>query len=373
MAEEPTGGGARGGEAALLHEARWWRPIDRDKLLCYLCPRLCEVGRGQAGFCFIRQNRQGRLYSLGYGRSTGFAVDPIEKKPLNHFLPGINVLSFGTAGCNLGCKFCQNWNISKARFAERSSEPATPEKVVELAQAAGSEGIAYTYNEPVIWAEYAIDVARAARAVGLKNVMVTAGYVTPEARPQVFEYMDAANVDLKAFTEGFYRGFTLSHLQPVLDTLAWLHETDVWTEITTLLIPGLNDGAEEIARECDWIVEHMGPNVPVHFTAFHPDFKMLDRPRTPAPTLQMAREIAHQRGIRFCYLGNVHDSEAQATVCPSCHEVLIRRDWHAVQYYALVGNRCPRCNEVIPGVFHAGPHRGEERRTYGGRYRVRLI
>ena len=372
MGGEPTEESARGCETAGLHEARWWRPIDRGRVLCYLCPRLCEFGPGKAGFCFIRQNREGKLYSAGYGRSTGFAADPIEKKPLNHFLPGTSVLSFGTAGCNLGCKFCQNWNISKARLDDRSSEVAMPEKVVELAEATGAAGIAYTYNDPVIWAEYAIDIARVARAAGLKNVMVTAGYVTPEARPEVFEYVDAANVDLKAFTEGFYREFTLSHLAPVLDTLVWLRETGVWIEITTLLIPGLNDSAEEIERECGWIVEHLGPHVPLHFTAFHPAFKMLDRPPTPAATLRMAREIAHRSGIRFCYLGNVHDREAQATACPSCGEVLVRRDWHAIQHYALVGNRCPRCDTEIPGVFHAGAHRGEERRTDGGRYRVRL-
>jgi pyruvate formate lyase activating enzyme len=360
-------------DRAGLHEARWWRPIERGKLLCYLCPRLCEIGPGKAGFCFIRQNLDGRLYNLGYGRSMGFAVDPIEKKPLNHFLPGSKVLSFGTAGCNLGCKFCQNWDISKARLDERRSEAATPEQVVALAQAAGADGIAYTYNDPVIWAEYAIDIARVARTVGLRNILVTAGYVTAEARSELFEYVDAANIDLKAFTEAFYYKVTLSHLPPVLDTIVWLRrETRVWFELTTLLIPGLNDGVDEIARECDWIVSELGPEVPVHFTAFHPDFRMLDRPATPPATLRRAREIALRCGVRFCYLGNVHDREGHSTRCPSCGELLIERDWHAVRRYALVDHRCPRCETVIPGVFHAGEHRGPGRRTAGGRYRVTM-
>ena len=260
-----------------LHAARWWHPAERGKLLCTLCPRYCLIGEGQAGFCYVRQNRGGQLVSAGYGRSTGFAVDPIEKKPLSHFLPGARVLSFGTAGCNLGCKFCQNWDISKAKIDQHASETATPEEVVELALRTGCQGIAYTYNDPVIWAEFAIDVARAARAAWLVNVFVTAGYVTPEARAEVFEHMDATNVDLKGFTEEFYHRITFGHLEAVLDTLVWLRrESAVWTEITTLLIPGLNDGDEEIGRECDWLLEHLGPDVPLHFTAFHPDFRMME-------------------------------------------------------------------------------------------------
>jgi len=356
-----------------LHPARWWRPVERGKLLCTLCPRYCLVGEGQAGFCYIRQNHGGRLWSAGWGRSTGFAVDPIEKKPLNHFLPGERVLSFGTAGCNLGCKFCQNWDISKARMDEHASELATPDAIVALARRTGCAGIAYTYNDPVIWAEFAIDVARAARAAGLRNVLVTAGYVTAEARGELFEHMDATNVDLKAFTEDFYHRVTFSHLTPVLETLEWLvHETSVWTEITTLLIPGLNDGDDEIARECAWIVERLGTDVPLHFTAFHPDFKMTDRPRTPPATLARARRIAHAHGVRFCYVGNVHDDEGQTTSCPGCGAVLIVRDWHAIRRYRLDGERCPDCGTIIPGRFHPGRHDGSERRTGGGRFGVTL-
>ncbi len=354
-------------------EARWWRPLENGKLECYLCPRLCEIPEGKAGFCFIRKNVGGRLLSLGYGRSTGFAVDPVEKKPLNHFLPGTNVLSFGTAGCNLGCKFCQNWDISKVRLDERRSETGSPADVVELALRSGCSGIAYTYNDPVIWAEYAIDIARLARQAGLKNVFVTAGFVSPEARPDVFRYMDAANVDLKAFTEDFYRHVTLSHLEPVKDTLLWLkRETRVWFEITTLLIPGHNDADDEIAAECDWIAESLGPEVPLHFTAFHPDFKMLDVPPTPPTTLRRARERALRAGIRHCYVGNVHDRDGQTTFCPSCGAALIRRDWHAILSYRLDGNRCGECGEQIAGVFREGGHSTGDIRSAGGRWRVSL-
>jgi pyruvate formate lyase activating enzyme len=336
-----------------MHPARWWRPAERGKLLCTLCPRYCLVGEGQAGFCYIRQNHGGRLWSAAYGRSTGFAVDPIEKKPLNHFLPGARVLSFGTAGCNLGCKFCQNWDISKARLDQHDSEPATPADIVALAVRTGSAGIAYTYNDPVIWAEFAIDVAREAHRAGLANVLVTAGYVTAEARGELFEHMDATNVDLKAFTEDFYHRVTFSHLDPVLDTLRWLHhETSVWTEITTLLIPGLNDGDDEIARECDWILENLGPDVPLHFTAFHPDFRMTDKPKTPAATLKRARQIALSAGIKYCYVGNVFDDEGQTTYCPACGKALIRRSWHDILEYNLVGDSCS-CGQTIPGRFVA--------------------
>jgi pyruvate formate lyase activating enzyme len=359
--------------ATVPHEARWWRPLGNGKLLCYLCPRLCEIPEGKAGFCFIRKNVGGRLLSLGYGKSTGFAVDPVEKKPLNHFLPGTSVLSFGTAGCNLGCKFCQNWNISKARIDEKRSERGSPEDVVELALRTGCAGIAYTYNDPVIWAEYAIDIARVAREAGLKNVFVSAGYVTPEARPEIYRYMDATNIDLKAFTEDFYRHVTLSHLEPVKDTLVWLkHETDVWLEITTLLIPGRNDSDLEIAEECEWIAEALGPDVPLHFTAFHPDFKMVDLPSTPASTLRRAREIARRAGIRYCYVGNVHDRDGQTTFCPQCGAALIRRDWHAILSYRLIGNRCPDCALEIPGVFDQADHSADDVRTAGGRWRVSL-
>ncbi|MFH1279258.1 MAG: AmmeMemoRadiSam system radical SAM enzyme [Candidatus Eisenbacteria bacterium] len=332
--------------------ARWWRTEADGRVLCALCPRYCRLHEGQAGFCFIRQNAGGELVSLGYGRPTGFAADPIEKKPLNHFLPGSSILSFGTAGCNLGCKFCQNWTMTKARADETRSVPVTPDDVIRLARGERCESIAYTYNDPVIFGEFVIDVSARAREAGLKNVMVTAGYVTAEARGDLFRHVDGANVDLKAFTDRFYQKFSLARLGPVLDTLIWLRrETEVWLEITTLLIPGLNDGEEEIREECRWIRDRLGASTPLHFTAFHPDFRMTDRPRTPPATLRRAREIARAEGLRFVYLGNIHDAEGGTTRCPSCGAALIERDGHSVRRNLLKSGACPECGEKIPGVW----------------------
>lgn len=332
--------------------AKWWEVLPNGKILCTLCPRYCTIGNGQNGFCYIRKNIDGKLYSIGYGRPTGFAIDPIEKKPLNHFLPGTPVLSFGTAGCNLGCKFCQNWSISKAKLDEMNSLEVSPEEVVELAKRYKTPSIAYTYNDPTIFGEYVIDISKIAREEGIKNVMVTAGYIDKEARKEVYRYIDAANVDLKAFTETFYHKLTFSHLKDVLDTLIWLkNETDIWFEITTLLIPDENDSQEEINKMCDWILENLGDSVPLHFTAFHPDFKMRDKFPTPASTLSMARKIAISKGIKFCYVGNVHDIEGQTTFCPNCKKALIKRDWHSILSYNLNGNKCGFCGYEIPGVF----------------------
>lgn len=334
------------------HPARWWHTEEDGRILCTLCPRFCRLAEGQAGFCYIRQNREGFLVSLGYGRPTGFAVDPIEKKPLSHFLPGTPILSFGTAGCNLGCKFCQNWSISKAKLDELQSEDVTPEMVVDLAVAQGCPSIAYTYNDPVIFGEFVIDVSRHARSRGLRNVMVTAGYITAEARPDVFEYVDAVNVDLKGFSEQFYRKVTASHLDPVLDTLRWLsHETRLWFEVTTLLIPGLNDAEADLREQAHWMVQNLGPDVPWHFTAFHPDYRMRDRPRTPVHTLERAREIARAAGMRYVYLGNVVHKEGHTTRCPGCGTAVIERDWHRVVAVRLKNGRCTSCGEDVPGVF----------------------
>jgi pyruvate formate lyase activating enzyme len=338
-------------------EARWWEPIGDGRVRCTLCPRDCRLRDGQAGFCFVRENQGGRLVTTASGRSTGFAVDPIEKKPLAHFRPGSTVLSFGTAGCNLGCSFCQNWDLSKARLGDRAAEDGwTPARVVALAQEAGAPGIAFTYNDPVIWAEYAIDVAEAAHAAGLFTVFVTAGYVSPAAREEIFPHMDAANVDLKAFTEDFYAKVTLAHLAPVLDTLDWLARFGrTWVEVTNLLIPGLNDAPAETRALSRWLREHMGPDVPLHLTAFHPAFRLLDRPRTPPATLTAARELALGEGLRHVYTGNVHDPEGQTTWCPSCGAAVIERDWHAVRRVRMRGAACAACGERVAGRFAEGP------------------
>jgi pyruvate formate lyase activating enzyme len=334
------------------HPARWWRREEDGRITCLLCPRFCKLAEGQAGFCFIRRHESGALVSLGYGRPTGFAVDPIEKKPLNHFLPGTSILSFGTAGCNLGCRFCQNWDMSKARPEDIPALHAPPAQVVALARREGCPSIAYTYNDPVIFAEYVIDTAREARTAGIRNVLVTAGYVTPEARGELFRFVDAANVDLKGFTEEFYHQQASGHLKPVLDTLRWLkRETAVWIEITTLLIPGLNDSEEEVRRQSAWIAENLGPEVPLHFTAFHPSFKMMDRPPTPPETLRRTREIALAEGLQFVYLGNVLDAEGQTTWCPGCGAALIERGWQDVRRNRLDGDRCGACGALIPGIY----------------------
>lgn len=300
----------------------------------------------------MRQNVGGSMKLTTYGRSTGFCVDPIEKKPLNHFLPGQSVLSFGTAGCNLGCQFCQNWSISKSREIEMLSEEASPSQIARAAHELGCAAVAFTYNDPVIWAEYAIDTAAECHKLGVKTIAVTAGYITAEARPEFYEAMDGANVDLKAFTEVFYKRLTLSHLAPVLDTLIWLKkESKVWFEITNLVIPRENDSSQEFERMCDWIVNNLGEDVPLHFTAFHPDFRLVDRGATAPATLLRAREIAMRAGIKFVYVGNVDDVRHQSTYCPSCKSLLIERNWYDIGRYEMRGNKCAHCGQEIAGVF----------------------
>jgi pyruvate formate lyase activating enzyme len=338
------------------YPARWWTMLPDGRMECRLCPRFCKLQEGQRGFCFVRQRTGGGMVLTTYGRSSGFCVDPIEKKPLNHFLPGTSVLSFGTAGCNLGCRLCQNWDISKARESDRLSDAASPDAIAASAKRLGCRSVAFTYNDPVIFAEYAIDVAQACRAQGIRTVAVTAGYITDEARPEFYRAMDAANVDLKAFTEDFYHRLCYAQLQPVLDTLVYLRrETDVWFEVTTLLIPGENDSRGELDRASDWFAANLGPDVPWHFTAFHPDFKMLDKPRTPPAILARAREIARAKGLKHVYTGNIHDRAGGSTWCPACGALLIERDWYELGAYNLDGNRCRACGSEIAGRFERQP------------------
>jgi pyruvate formate lyase activating enzyme len=336
-----------------LFPARWWHRLDDGRIQCDLCPRDCKLHEGQRGACFVRARQGDAMVLTTYGRSSGFCIDPIEKKPLNHFHPGSSVFSFGTAGCNLACKFCQNWDISKSRSMDRLMDQASPGQIAQAAAAAGSKSVAFTYNDPVIFAEYAMDVADACHALDVKTVAVTAGYMSAAPRREFYAKMDAANVDLKAFTESFYRKLTGSALAPVLDTLAYLkHETRVWFEITTLLIPGENDSDEELTAMSKWIATNLGPDVPLHFTAFHPDFKMDTLPATPAATLTLARRIAQDEGIRFVYTGNVHDREGGTTSCGGCEGPLIRRDWHRILEYRLTPEGCcPDCGTALPGRF----------------------
>jgi pyruvate formate lyase activating enzyme len=337
------------------YPARYWHATDDGRIQCDVCPRDCKLHDGQRGLCFVRKREGDRMVLTTYGRSSGFCVDPVEKKPLNHFYPGSRVLSFGTAGCNLTCKFCQNWDISKSREFDRLSAEASPEDIARAAIATGSKSIAYTYNDPVIFLEYAVDTAEACQRQDIKSIAVTAGYIHPEARREFFAHMDAANVDLKGFTEDFYHNLCSGHLQPVLDTLDYLkHETDVWFEITTLLIPGQNDSDGEIRTMCAWLLEHLGPDVPLHFTAFHPDWKMRDVPDTPPSTLRRARAIAMEAGLHYVYTGNVHDPDGGTTYCPECKTPVIVRDWYDIPAYRLdAEGRCPQCNFAIPGRFTA--------------------
>lgn len=335
----------------------WWQPSeDHSRIDCLLCPRQCSLKPGDRGFCFVRENRDGQMVLSTYGKSTGFCIDPIEKKPLNHFLPGTAVLSFGTAGCNLGCKFCQNWDISKSREVEKLSSHAEPETIAEAAVKLGCHSVAFTYNDPVIWAEYAIDSAKACHERGIQAVAVTAGYISSAAREEFYSVMDAANVDLKSFSEEFYHKITYSHLAPVLETLVYLkRHTNVWFEITNLLIPDANDSPDELRRMCDFLLSDLGDDVPVHFTAFHPDFRMRDRPATPHETLIAAYEVAKSTGLKYVYVGNVHDVNRQSTFCGSCGQLLIQRDWYQLGVYRLNGNRCASCNARIPGRFLDSP------------------
>jgi pyruvate formate lyase activating enzyme len=336
---------------------KYWHKLEDGRIQCDLCPRLCKLHEGQRGFCFVRACQNGQIVLTTYGRSSGFWVDPIEKKPLHHFLPGTPVLSFGTAGCNLACKFCQNWNISKSRHMDTLADIATPEMIARTAHALGCRSVAFTYNDPVIFHEYAIDVAQACHELDVKTVAVTAGYVCAEPRVEFYRYMDAANVDLKAFTERFYHSITGAHLQPVLDTLVYLkQETEVWFEVTTLLIPGENDSDQEIEQLTQWMVQHLGPDVPLHFTAFHPDWKMLDKPPTSFTTLRRARRIALKNGVRYAYTGNVHDLEGGSTYCHQCGETLIGRDWYVLtEWHLTAEGACKFCGTPCAGIFDGSP------------------
>ncbi len=343
---------------------RYWRRLEDGRLRCEVCPRFCTLHEGQRGLCFVRAREKDEIVLTTYGRSSGFCVDPIEKKPLNHFLPGSAVLSFGTAGCNLSCKFCQNWDISKSREIDRLSDQASPEVIAQAARELGCESVAFTYNDPTIFFEYAIDVARACHEAGIRTVAVTAGYMCPEPREEFYRHIDAANVDLKAFSEKFYWDITGAHLEPVLDTLRYLKkQTKVWLEITNLVIPGHNDSEEEIGEMSHWIVENLGPDTPLHFSAFHPDWKMCDLPSTPASTLSRARRIAQEAGARYVYTGNVHDPEGESTYCHSCGALLIGRDQYDLTAWGLRQGKCSSCGTPLPGVFEETPGKwGSHRR-----------
>ncbi len=336
---------------------RYWHRLDDGRVQCDVCPRFCKLRDGQRGLCFVRAAEGGEIVLTTWGRSSGFCIDPIEKKPLNHYLPGTPILSFGTAGCNLACEFCQNWDISKSREIDTLADAATPETIARAAKSLGCRAVAFTYNDPTVFLEYAIDAADACRAEGVAAVAVTAGYIQPDPRRDLYAHIDAANVDLKGFTEEFYKKTCHGHLEPVKETLVYLkRETSVWFEVTTLLIPGLNDSDAELDAMTGWFATALGPDVPLHFTAFHPDYRMLDRPPTPPATLTRARRIALGNGLRYVYTGNVHDEAGGSTHCAGCGEVVIGRDWYRLTRWQLdPAGRCASCGAPVPGRFEARP------------------
>jgi len=333
-----------------------WHALGNGLIQCDLCPRECVLHENQRGFCFVRGRKHDQMWLTSYGRSSGFCIDPIEKKPLNHFLPGSSVLSFGTAGCNLACKFCQNWDMSKARDMDRLLDQATPEMLAQAAKKHSCASVAYTYNDPIIFFEYAIDTAKVCHEHGIKNVAVTAGYINEKPREAFFDVMDAANIDLKAFNERFYQKLTGAKLQPVLETIEYVaKETDTWLELTTLLIPGENDSEKEIAQMSEWIIEHCGEDTPVHFTKYHPDYRMMNNPATPKSTLETARKIALEAGLHNVYTGNVIDPDGQATYCPNCGEKVIERHYYEISSWKLHNGCCTNCQSPIAGVFEEAP------------------
>ena len=327
------------------------------RLKCTLCPRDCHLKDGQRGLCFVRQRQGEAILLTSYGRSSGFVIDPIEKKPLSHFLPGSSVLSFGTVGCNLSCKFCQNWDMSKSQAMDILQSPAMPTDIAQAALAHGCASVAFTYNDPVIFYEYAVDTAKACRQAGIKTVVVSAGYIQAEARAGFFRYMDAVNLDLKGFSQSFYRDLCTGSLQPVLDTLSYLiHETEIWTEITTLLIPGENDSEEELQAMTAWVASELGTHIPLHFSAFHPDYKMMKHPATPHDTLLKAKAIAKSNGLNYSYIGNVHDPSNASTYCSGCGALLIGRDSYQISDWNLDQQAaCITCGLKLPGKFDTNP------------------
>jgi pyruvate formate lyase activating enzyme len=336
-----------------IHPTTHWHAVGADRVQCDVCPQACKLKQGQRGTCSVRENQGGAVVSTTYGLTSGLASDPVEKKPLYHFLPGTSILSFGTAGCNLTCAFCQNWDLSRAKDVQAVSVEASPREIARAAKAGGCESVAFTYNDPIVFLEYAMDTAKEARALGLKTVAVTSGYMLPEARKDFYRHMDAANVDLKAFTDSYYRKFCGGSLKPVLDTLVYIRkETPVWLEITNLLLPGENDSEKEVRELCQWVLEKLGPEVPLHFSAFHPAYKVQDRPPTRPENLFMARKAALGLGLKHVYTGNVRDPEGSTTFCGQCGKPLIVRDWFEVTENRLKpGGLCGFCGARCAGVF----------------------
>ncbi|MGD9638117.1 MAG: AmmeMemoRadiSam system radical SAM enzyme [Alphaproteobacteria bacterium] len=335
------------------YSAKYGIQLKDDTIECHLCPRHCKIRDGQRGFCFVRINHKGQFVLDTYGRSSGFAIDPIEKKPLNHFLPGTTVFSLGTAGCNLACKFCQNSSISHVKNVDRLNQTASPCAIAAKAKELGCPSVAYTYNEPLIFLEYALDIAKECCKLGIKNVAVSAGFAEKQAREDFFSKMDAANVDLKAFSDKFYHKFCAASLNPVLETLVYIaKETKCHLEITTLLIPNQNDSDEEIDAMTNWIIKNLGKNIPLHFTAYHPAHRFLKEAPTSLETLVKARDIALKNGLYYVYTGNIRSKEYSSTFCHNCGALLIERDGYNIEKINLDADaKCLKCKTRLHGIF----------------------
>jgi pyruvate formate lyase activating enzyme len=333
----------------MIREAMFYDKLEADKVQCGLCAHRCKILPGKRGFCGVRENRGGHLYSLIYGTVSSEAVDPIEKKPLYHFYPGSYAYSVGTIGCNFRCKYCQNWAISQATIENSYTCDISPEELIERAIMSGSRAVAWTYNEPTIWHEYAYESAKLAKDVGLATVYVTNGYMTPEALRHIAPWLDAANIDIKAFTEEFYKEIASAKLAPVLESAILAKELGIHVEITTLLIPKYNDSPDELRELSKWIYKNLGPDTPLHFTRFYPQYKMQNLYPTPLETLVAAHKIASEEGMKYVYVGNVEGHNFNSTFCPKCGKLLISRSSFMIEKYEITPEKtCPRCGEKIP-------------------------
>ena len=335
----------------MIKEAMLYEKLEDNKVHCGLCAHSCKISPGKRGFCKVRENRGGNLYTLIYGTVSSEAIDPIEKKPLYHYYPGSYAYSVGSIGCNFRCKHCQNWSISQACLEDSFTVDIPPEELIERALTTKSRSIAWTYNEPTIWHEYTYECSKLAKNVGLTAVYVTNGYMTPEALLHIAPYLDAANIDIKAFNEKFYHDVASAKLGPVLEASAFAKKLGIHIEITTLIIPGINDSLEELRELSRWVYKNMGPETPLHFTRFHPQYQMQDLSPTPVQTMQEACQIANEEGLNYVYLGNVPGSERNNTFCPNCGKMLISRGLFAIEKYEITPEKtCPICGENIPIV-----------------------
>ncbi|MFP4458942.1 MAG: AmmeMemoRadiSam system radical SAM enzyme [Candidatus Zixiibacteriota bacterium] len=334
-----------------MHEAMWYEKLDENQVQCHLCPWNCIIDEGRRGICGVRANVDGKLVSLVYGKIASLNIDPIEKKPIFHLMPGSRALSVATVGCNLGCLFCQNWTLSQALPEESRHADLSPESLVQKAIETNSQSIAYTYSEPTIFYEYMYDAAKIAHDNGIKNIMVTCGYINEEPLRELCKYIDAANVDLKGFSQDFYSEYTRAQLEPVKRTLKIMDEEGVMVEVTNLIVPGANDSPEEIRVLCEFVHDSLGADTPLHFSRFHPNYKLKDRPPTPASKLNQAYEIAKETGLEYVYIGNMHGAGGENTICPSCGKTIIKRRGYMILEKKITDGKCDFCGHEQHGIW----------------------